>query len=638
MSVLLGGLRYIAKSQMASGGFQSFRLGEPNVSHPKRYRTTFIPSLIALALQEVPNSSGIREKIQNFLIAQKSDEWSWNYWDRASASTLTMPYPDDLDDTFLALAALWQIDQKMFTPNVMAYIANLLFAAEQQPGGPYKTWLVGEDTDKIWHDTDFVVNSNVAYFLALQKVELPELVVFVEEAIQSKKLTSPYYPDIQPAAYFTARWYKGGCVGQLQDQVLATYSGGHWATPHDTALGVTTLLRLGYPPRQLNEAIKYLKTTQRQSGGWPAGPICSDTIRPGETVKYFMGCSSLTTALCIEALHLHEMALTVSKAKKKPEAAHYKAVTDEVGLVIKLLHQPDLRRRTKLLFNQIIESDQDKQIVLLPWLVAKAFNVKPKEQLLHQLARVSIWGWMAYTIFDDFLDNEGEPITLPSAVMAHRQLSLTLSDTLPGDAGFQAEVREIMNQLDGANAWEVSHCRGTLEGERFLIAALPDYGDYWQLADRSLGHTIAGVGVLYGSRLRSGAIEITQLKKFFHHYLIARQLNDDAHDWEEDLAKGHVNAVAVMILKQWITAGHTLSEGIHLQNDKKELRLIMWQTVIDKVCRDIHKHVLLAKEALRHPELSIQHDLLFAALQPLEEAAHRALETRDEALEFIASL
>ena len=637
MSALLGGLRYIAKAQLAGGGFQSYRLEDPSVHYSKRYRTTFVPSLVALALADVPGSGEIREHIARFLIDQKSSEWSWNYWDRASAAAATMPCPDDLDDTFLALAALWRTDRKLFRPNVMAYIANMLFATEQKPGGPYRTWLAGDEAEPVWRDIDPLVNSNIAYFLKLQDVELPALVALVESAIQANELTSQYYPDTQPAAYFVSRWYKGECAARLQEQVLVGRVDGHWATPHETALAVSTLLRFGHPIDDVKEAVDFLLASQRPNGSWEAGSICYDAARTGETLQYGMGSACLTTAFCLEALQLFETlsAHSISKKVKKPQ---YEQVISEVYSAIRMLHQQDLRRRTRIAFKLQLEGDTSQEIIMLPWLVAKAFGVKPNEQLFRQLARVSAWGWMAYTIFDDFLDNEGNPTVLPCAITAHRHLLLTLNDTLPGDAGFQIEVRDILNQLDGANAWEVSHCRGVVEADRFLIARLPDYGDYWQLADRSLGHTIAGLGVLYGSRLRSNSIQIIQYKKFFHHYLIARQLNDDAHDWEDDLAKGHVNVVGVKIIKRWMASGHRLKDGIHLQDDKKALRLIMWETVIDEVCRDIHVHIRFARKALAHPDLHIQQEVLLETLVPLEEAAKHALDTRDDAIEFISSL
>ncbi len=63
---------------------------------------------------------------------------------------------------------------------------------------------------------------------------------------------------------------------------------------------------------------------------------------------------------------------------------------------------------------------------------------------------------MAYTTYDDFLDGNGQPILLPSANMALRNLTNLQKQTLPENQAFQQEVRQIMDRMDAANTWEIS--------------------------------------------------------------------------------------------------------------------------------------------------------------------------------------
>src|SRR5690606_33230583 len=112
---------------------------------------------------------------------------------------------DDLDDTFLALSALYLYDADYLKPEIMAAVANLLFEAEKQPGGPYKTWLVEPSDDIVWQDIDVAVNANIMYFMRLQGVTLPGLDKLIEQAIDNGDLYSPYYPAMQPIAYYMAR-------------------------------------------------------------------------------------------------------------------------------------------------------------------------------------------------------------------------------------------------------------------------------------------------------------------------------------------------------------------------------------------------------------------------------------------------
>ena len=59
------------------------------------------------------------------MLSQKSEYWSWNYWKRDSEDAINFPYPDDLDDTFCALATLAHYDKRMITGDIFAHIVKL---------------------------------------------------------------------------------------------------------------------------------------------------------------------------------------------------------------------------------------------------------------------------------------------------------------------------------------------------------------------------------------------------------------------------------------------------------------------------------------------------------------------------------
>lgn len=626
---ILGGLDFIARQQRKDGGFWEYNLSLPGEMTRPKYRTTFTPSLVALALANLPRGRRIRQKCVEFLLAQKSTSWSWNYWARSSAQTRLQAYPDDLDDTFLALCAIWHYDQSFIAPSVSAEVAHLLFATETQPGGPYRTWLVDNDANEVWRDVDPAVNANIGAFLALQDVELPALTTFLETAVAEQKLISPYYPTGLPITYFMSRWYRGKYKERLQDLILLEQKDATWESPHQTALAVSALIRLGYPAGKLKAACQSLRMTQAADGGWPPEPMC---IGPGGQLS---GSAALTTALCIEALTLYQHAVKKPRPSKSPAPPdrHYDIVVNTVRDHIATLGHTELKLQTHAVLERIISRDHDRQIVRLPLIIAQASAVRASEDLTRQLAVANVWGWMAYMVYDDFLDNEGDPRFLPSAVYAHRQLFESLRATLPGNRAFHDEIAAIMDRLDQANAWEVAHCRASIKKGRLFIDKLPEYGDYWQLADRSLGHAIAGIGVLYDAGV--SAQRIQALVSFFEHYLIARQLNDDAHDWESDLARGHINAAAAKILEIW-SAKHRLAMGIDPIGQSEALRLIMWEQVIDSICHDIASHIAEAKSALGRA--GMDDTVVLPLLMPLENAAKKALSTRDDSLEFISRL
>ncbi len=627
--------------QLPGGGFESTSLATKYAKEgDQTYRTTFFPSLILQALRDVQLKPviGVKKQIADFIIGQKSATWSFNYWDRQSDEFRSKPYPDDLDDTFCALAALQAERPEIFTPTVLAAIAKLLITTELQEGGPYKTWLTTLPNLE-WHDVDVAVNANIANFLSQQEIELPSIMKLVETAISSNQLKSPYYTNAYPLIYFIARWYDGEHSRTLIETLLTRKKGVGWQHPQRTAMVITSLLRLGYDYRKLESAVEYLLHLQQADGGWEAEAFCMDpSIDNG--IRY--GSSrALSTALCIEAITVYEekaRKLKKTSSKETAQKKFYDSVTFFVEHRIKSIERSELRSGLYKIFKQIKTQDNDSQIILLPLLVAHSFGYAQPTETLQQLSCISLWGWMAYTTYDDFLDGEGEARLLPAANVCLRYLVEQLTSLLPSSPSFHKEADRIMERLDAANAWELVNCRGYQVNQVLHVTQIPDYGDYWQLADRSLGHTISALGVLYASGVSSKSPAMNALRDFMYHYLIARQLNDDAHDWYEDLLQDHVNAVAASLLNAMYPVMPKGELKIDVISKKTALQQLLWEEVIDQVCVDIQHHVELARAALQRRGVDVDKEAFEKLLQPIESAATQALQKRNEALEFIAAL
>ena len=210
---LTRGIDFLTQAQLPNGSF-------PSLASPSRtdytgaitchsvFSTTLILSSLH-GLGDAPSLSSIKRKAADFLLAQKSDHWTFNYWDRGSQQAKDMPYADDLDDTAGALAALTQYDPKLVDGTVLAKLATVLTTLEAEEGGPYRTWLVSENAEAIWRDVDLGVNSNIGFLLALHDVELPSVTALIETALDAGTSTSPYYPTSYPILYFVSRWYRG---------------------------------------------------------------------------------------------------------------------------------------------------------------------------------------------------------------------------------------------------------------------------------------------------------------------------------------------------------------------------------------------------------------------------------------------
>ena len=159
------------------------------------------------------------------------------------------------------------------------------------------------------------------------------------------------------------------------------------------------------------------------------------------------------------------------------------------------------------------------------------------------------------------------------------------------------------------------------------------------MAEKSLGHALGPAAILFSLGYSDKSSEVKSLMKFFKHYLIARQLNDDAHDWEKDLKMGHINAVGAAILKNIKTKEHK-DKGVvrgQLSNIKSNelFQRVFWYEVVVDVCQTVLNNVQLARKALQQISIITDPRLFERILVKVEESAKKALKEREETLKFL---
>jgi hypothetical protein len=647
-SVVNRGVDFLLNSQQEDGSYLSYSTCDPDdFENARKYHSVFSSSLILsclCSLDENPRLKLIKDKIARFLLSQKSDYWSFGYWVRSSDESKTMPCPDDLDDTFCALSALMQYDETLIDGEALAKIVTLLTALEEEEGGPYRTWLVPPTAEEIWKDVDPAVNSNVAYFLSLQDIALPKVDSFIESVIDAGRYESPYYPSAYPIVYFISRFYRGDKSNRMQEFLLSKSFGElHWSNPLYTALAVSSMLNLGSPAEDIKEGISYLGPEDQQES-WSSHIFCIDPAIEGK--RYYAGSPALTTAFCLEALAKYSRTQESSKSKvSKPEAgerdfgdpALIQRIHAEATSVAKRRFarlESDLQTRGLDFIDWMLEKDRDRQIVLLPLFyrisLGECGKIIPEEFLI-KICAANLLGWVAYTIYDDFLDLEGDPKLLPVANIALRELTAIFENILPNQSGFQKYFHEIMDAIESENEWDVVNC--TI-ADKFVT--VPEYGDYSRIARRSLGHALGPAAILFHLGYDAASVEFENLMSFFNHFLVARQLNDDAHDWEQDLKRGRINSVCARIIGKW--AGDNVLSGLagdELQNKLSELQQTFWYDIVVEICNTVLRNTLSARESLHELSLLKSTSLLEALLAPIENSAKKALEEQEAVIDFL---
>lgn len=155
------GLKFLASNQKANGQYKGLISADVQGFHRASInQSVFFTALIARCLSGIYGAEEINQKATHYLLSQKSDQWTWNYWPRQSGGS---QYPDDLDDTACAISVVLESSPDKFDANAHAQLAKSLISCETQPGGPYATWLASTGATE-WRDVDLIVNANIGYF------------------------------------------------------------------------------------------------------------------------------------------------------------------------------------------------------------------------------------------------------------------------------------------------------------------------------------------------------------------------------------------------------------------------------------------------------------------------------------------
>ena len=136
--------------------------------------------------------------------------------------------------------------------------------------------------------------------------------------------------------------------------------------------------------------------------------------------------------------------------------------------------------------------------------------------------------------------------------------------------------------------------------------------------------------LMHGHGLRSKKVQ--SALDFFRHYLTARQLNDDVHDWQDDLEAGRITPATDLIFEIW-RKRYPRVKIINLGESLPQLREIFWEDAIPALCAKIISHSDTATGHLRNLSL-LEPDYFIALVERQKSAAEKALKERAFVKEF----
>lgn len=646
---LRDGAAYLARRQARDGSFAGRIIsgdGTRRRASPAIFPTTLVLTALApLRSSPDPALQHLFRRGAAFLKSIQKPAGSFNYWDAKRKRGSAYACPDDLDDTALALAALYIYHNRPAAGEAAGKLARMLTAVERAEGGPYNTWLIDWRAHVAWDDCDLGVNANIAYLLSLFEVRLPKLERWFERALRTNDLSSVYYPEPLAVLYLLSRAYRGRLSAAARKRVLALRNkAGHWGSPLRTALALSALARWGGLAAAGGQASAYLLAAQKRDA-WPEEPFYFERSRKDEA--WYGGSAEMTTAFCMEALTLAIAAMPPpaddkngggrDSGAKKMERLRAETVREFLRRCART--SPAFKKIAAGFSSAFLADPFWKENILLPlrWQDAMGKrNSSTPETAAFELGVAHCFGLAAYHMADDLVDGEGEPAHLPFALFALREF-LSIYLRLLGDARYPAIAvlldgvetamhREAAARLRPAAASESGN------GMAWKMGAMPKLADL-VCSEKSLGQAAPCVALLLLAGEGPGSKAVRGAVGFFDHFLAARQWNDDAHDLVEDLARGRVTPAGWHALRAF-KKKHPRGRTLDVRARGPELLQAFWREVFPKMRQEVERRLGAAQRALTQAGLA-DPSYFESLLSGQRELLERAAAERGRALAFM---
>lgn len=347
-----------------------------------------------------------------------------------------------------------------------------------------------------------------------------ELAILVTRLLQAEQTPGGPYSDTKIIDMYTnaaiasfAAW-AAGPLPKVNDYIARQIHKGH-ITKQFTQY--QHLLDSKQPSKQwISEAVK----TQLKNGSWEN--------------------DSVATALMLQKLSLSQGKVAATTKQYAAKNAAIFAVARQESTT----YSPHMQASMQAMLAKLERANKNFEITLLATYFAETLTKQTSAEMLQQLGLANLYGWLAYTLYDDILDQEDNGQFLSLANVALRRSHICYLEIGNTHADL---ITTVFNQVDQANDWELTNARAIIVGSSITIPTLPRYGNRIQLAYRSYIHVLGPF--LLAATAGMPQQQQQKIQRAWRHYLIGRQLNDDLHDWQEDLRSGQLSYVVCALLR-----------------------------------------------------------------------------------------
>jgi len=426
------------------------------------------------------------------------------------------------------------------------------------------------------------------------------------------------------------------------------------------AILVTRLLQaeqgVGGPYSDTKKLDIYTNAVIARFAAWAAGPLpnvsnyIAEQVRKGQTSKQFIQYQSLletkqpskqfiskavktqlkngswendaiATALMLQKLSLSQGKIAANTKQYAASSAAIFAAAHKENTA----HPPHIQVPMQTMLKKLDHANKNFEITLLATYFADALAEQTNTDILHELGLANLHGWLAYTLYDDILDKEDDGRFLSLANISLRRSYLRYLEV--GNTHVDL-VTSVFDHVDQANAWELAEARAITAGDTITLPALPRYSNRMQLAYRSYIHVLGPFLIAAEAGLSQKQQRKIQLA--WRHYLIGRQLNDDLHDWQDDLRSGQLTYVVCTLLRnQAIKPGNYSTSQLASSLQKR----FITQTV-RQICPMITGHIQKARAAFNEAGVQLGGTELHKLCTAISNSAAQTQALQKDSLSF----
>ena len=267
---------------------------------------------------------------------------------------------------------------------------------------------------------------------------------------------------------------------------------------------------------------------------------------------------------------------------------------------------PDSARVYKL-YEKIKKADKFGEISTINRTFYKSIKPdlkKPSVTLttLELLDKANIYTWLAYSLYDEVLDENAITLISPANIILREAYSLYLNAGVPKEI-----IDNLFSIVDSSNNLEI----------KLRNTSKPNLDDLRPLlSGKSIAHCLGQYWLLSNMNYPAE----NSKAEGFEKYCAARQLNDDLFDWRDDITRNHYTYASI-----YLANGARVSVPLSGKQELQALNQFFWDSGLEFLCREV---ITLCEESFDSLSYVLKDESPYLSLfiTPIKQSASAAIE------------